>query len=172
MIDDPVYFDVADTLLQCAADALSSTTTRGAPERQAVVIGVPAHDNCCDGQLTASLMRIFPSTNFPDEDTFSMICGPPFMVLHIDIEIVRCAPTLDNLGHAPTLEEITESSQLVAIDARAVWAGVACCLKQNVDNPPYWNAAARPQEFITPDGGCVGSRLTVYVGLTSGCGCE
>ena len=169
MIDDTVLFDLAEALLICAVHSLDTTTSEGAPDRQLVVIGTPPHDNCCDGQITASLMRQFPSSVFPEEDVTKTVCGPPYTVIHIDIEIVRCAPTQDNLGHFPTTNEIMHSSRLVAIDAQAVWAGIACCLQTHEYD---WTSTMRPQEFITPEGGCVGSRLTAYVGLTNGCGCE
>lgn len=169
IINDTVLFDVADELLQCAATALDERTTAGAPDYQAVVVGLPAHDNCCAGQLTVSLVRQYASGIFPEEDTTTTPCGPPYTVLVFDVEIIRCAPTLDGLGNFPDYTVLTEAARLIYIDAQAVWAGIACCLKAREYT---WNSSMRNQEMITPDGGCHGSRLRVYVGLTNGCGCE
>lgn len=167
--DDAVFYDIANNLRLCAYHEVHTRTKLGAPSNSYVTVGVPSHDNCCDGQLTASIMRIYPSSLFPEEDYRKAPCGPAFVAVHIDIEIVRCAPMIDGQGHFPSIQEIDGSSRQVYIESQAVWRGVECCLSANADK---WASTIREQAFITPEGGCVGSRLTVIVGLTNGCDCE
>lgn len=170
-MDDMVIFDVAAMILACATVSLDDTTSAGAPARRYVAIGLPAHDDCCEGQLTVSLVRHYTSMSFPTQDTVQVQCGMPYVAIDLNVEIIRCAPTLDNLGRPPTIGEINASSQLVAIDALAVWNGVACCLqtRREVDD---WASVMRETQYITPGGGCVGSRLFITVGLTKGCPCQ
>lgn len=169
MINDPIFFDLAEMLLECAASGLQNDTTLGVPAYRAVVIGEASHDNCCEGQLTVAYTRQFPSSQFPEEDFFTTTCGPPYTVLEYDIEHIICSPTINGLGRFPAAQAITENAKEVLIAARAIWAAVACCLQANLRD---FNSVMRAQEAITPEGGCVGSRLTVWIGLTTGCGCE
>lgn len=161
-MDDPIIYDVAAELLACACAALEATTA-GCPARATVVAGEAAWDDCCEGQLTVSVPTIFPSTTFPDPDTRNAVCGPPFTAFDVDVEIVRCAPTVNSSGRAPSVADLNASALIWHLDARAVWTGVLCCLHAH---RLEWNSVVRQQIALGPEGGCVGSRLTVTVGLT------
>lgn len=170
-MDDTILYDVAQIILACARDALDETFA-GAPEKSYVVIGTPAHDDCCadGGQLTITLTRQYASTQFPSEDITQVQCGPAFTALDLDVEIVRCHPSIDELGRAPTIEEMENAAQTAYVDMLTVWNAVACCLivmreQQN------WSSVMRRQVPISPEGGCAGSRLSITIGLTRGCEC-
>jgi hypothetical protein len=169
------FFELLQRLLTCAADALDATQ-HPAPTEQHVVVGLPVHENCCDddggdigGQLTVNLTRYYPSRTFPEEDATIVLCAPPFRAADIDVEIIRCAPfdrEVNGLTCDPTIAGRVDS------DASAVWSGVVCCLVELHSTDPYLEWVVRQQIVVGPEGGCVGTRLSISVGFPGECGCE
>ena len=169
-MDDTLILDAAQTILDCARAGLEATSNQ-APARVYVSMGEPAHDDCCDGQLVAWWSRQYPSGTFPDEQFRSALCGWTQTAVEVNVEVVRCSPGPDVNGNPPSVQALEEVSRVTYIDARAVWTSVLCCLVHHVRPPSRWSAVVGQQVPIGPEGGCVGSRMTVVVGLIDGCAC-
>jgi hypothetical protein len=161
------YWLIANEVLDAAKAALDETQW-GAPSRSYVAIGVPAHDDCCEGQLTVSMPRIYPSDRFPDSDRRPIVCGGAQTAVELEVEVVRCAPTFDDNGTPPSVALLMESARQQAYEKRAIWLAVQCLLVAHRD---VWSAIVREHVDITPEGMCAGSTLRVTVGFVDGCGC-
>lgn len=172
MSDDTVVYDLAADLLECARAALAGTS-QGAPGRRYVSVNRPAHDNCCQaqGQLTVAIIETYPSREFPTRVTDPAPCGAPYTVVTFEVEIIRCAPMSANDGTPPSAALLSASARDVEIDARAVWAGVMCCLLDRVALGLGFEAYGAGQVRIQPQGGCTGSRATFVAGLVDQCLC-
>lgn len=167
MNDLKVYTLALELLAECVT-ALNDTSN-GAPARSYVAEGIPAHDNCCEGQLTVSIVRRYASTTFPQIDDRPAACSGPYLVVDFAIEAVRCAPVQDDNLNPPTVEALLASARQVEIDARAIWQAVRCWLYEERGRP--MESLVGLQDSITPEGGCVGTRLAVSVGVLDGCKC-
>lgn len=157
-------YNTASLILGWAAAALEETP-QGCPDRRVVMIGdLAAWDNCCDGQLTVVVTQVFPSTTFPAPDQRIQNCGAPFTAMNVDVEIVRCGPTMDHQGNAPSVASLDSWARLVHHDARTIRWNVRCALNQN---RRLYDAIERQQLFLN-DGACGGSRLSLTIGMRDG----
>lgn len=148
-------------LLDCACSALEKTAC-GCPCRAFVAAGAVAWDSCCDGgQLWVGIDRIFAYGNFPAPAGVAT-CMPP-LAADLSIGVLRCAPTLNDQGEAPTAAQLTTSGAQVWEDAYAVITAIACCLGEHARARPFVMGNQRP---LGPAGACVGSELKVTVALT------
>jgi hypothetical protein len=166
-------FELLQQLLECAANALDATSYQ-APSRQCITAGEPVWEDCCDdsvgnvgGQLTVNVVRYYPSTTFPDEDSRVVTCGPPLRAADINVQVLRCAPVWDGNGSAPCDDTVAER---LDSDSEALWNGVICCLL-DLHRTEFIEWTLRQQVVNGPEGGCVGSTLTITVGMPSTCGC-
>jgi hypothetical protein len=159
--DDRIIYDVAHVLLDCALDALVATSY-GAPARAYVNVGIPAHDDCCDGQLTVTIPRRFRSSTFPDPDDRVVQCGGGLLALSFQVEIVRCWPGTDDNGDAPTVEQLEAASLQQMVEGRAVYAALECCLYEYRN---VWMSLLGDQTDVGPEGMCAGSVTNGYVGF-------
>lgn len=161
-------YGVAADLLECARAELAGTAA-GAPERRCVVPGGAASfEDCCAGQLTVHARRTFASSSFPNEDRAVQPCFAGLVAVEYVVTILRCAPTGKG-PKPPTCEQLDASARTTMADAAAVRRGVACCLHENRQKVV---AVLGAQPFVAPQGGCVGSELSVTVGLFDGCPCQ
>ncbi|MGW9410306.1 hypothetical protein [Streptomyces diastaticus] len=183
--------DLAEAVLGCVCAALDAAVAdgvdgaAGCPCRACVVPGTPAWDECdaldgCaggpPGQLTVNVARIFPSSpdRFPAQDVSVQGvrgCTPPHITaVELVVTLLRCVPTVDETGCAPTCEELNEAAQAIHVDAATVYSALWCCLPGLSPNP------RRPRRFVLgaqtiigPQGGCAGLEQRVTVALP-GCG--
>lgn len=159
-------------LLDCACSALEKTDC-GCPGRAFVAAGTVDMTQCCsDGQLWVAIDRIYAYDRFPSPAGV-VTCMPP-LAADLSVAILRCAPTGNDQGDAPTCRELNDSSAQVYEDAYAVMTAVTCCLAEAGKMRPFVIGAQRP---LSPSNGlCVGSTLAVTVALTDpppGCeGCS
>lgn len=171
-MDNLYVHSAVSTILECARSGLEATSNQ-APKRVYVSMGEPAHDDCCDGQLVAWWSRQYPSAAFPDADVRNALCGWAQTAVEVNVEIVRCSPGVNpNTGEAPSVEVLAEVARVNYVDARAVWTSVLCCLTEHIRPPSRWSAIVAGQVPVGPSGGCVGSRMTVVIGLADGCACD
>lgn len=165
-------YQVAGLLLTCACEMLELTPS-GCPDRRCVVPGlIPEAVNCCQGQhggqLTVNLVRTFPSRQFPNPDLSASNCSAPWNVVTYNITVFRCMPT-GSIPHAPSCEALDDTALVTMTDMEAVRLGVFCCLTDRETTSPLLGEA---YEWLFGDhvtteaqGGCVGSVLTVQVGI-------
>lgn len=169
MYDPLLLYYVASDLLNCAL-AQVSRTQAGVPSRVGVVPGQFADDDCCAGMLLASVGQTYASSVFPVPDLTIDQCLLGLTATEINIRIIRCAPGPSPAGAPPTVTQLDDAARIWAEDARAVWSGVLCCLGA------FQNAGIqtqmRPQQPYGPAGACMGSELTVVVGINDPCQCS
>jgi hypothetical protein len=170
-VSDDLIFAAAESLLDCVRVALDATPDQ-APSRAYVSMGEPAWDDCCSGpqagQLVVWWSRVYESSDFPDADDRPVVCQSGFTAVEFQVEVVRCAPGGDENGNPPTADVLHASAAQANVDARAVWRGVQCCRQEHRYD---WSSIIAGQVPTGPQGGCVGSRLTLTIGLIDGCGC-
>jgi hypothetical protein len=147
-------------LLDCVCASLEKTSC-GCPCRAFVASGTVAWDSCCDGgQLWVGVDRIYAYGTFPAPAGI-VTCSPP-LATDIVIGVLRCAPTINDQGEAPSAAALSASSAQVYEDAYAVTNGVLCCLTPTARQRPFVMGNQRP---IGPQGGCVGTELRLTVAL-------
>lgn len=177
--------DIASAVLGCVCHALDETRVDvdgypGCPScRACVVPGTPAWEDCQDpcsgdggGQLTVHVARMWPTTQFPEEDREVRgtrgCMPPPTTAVELVVTLLRCAPVGTEDGCPPTCEELEEVARTVHTDMAVVYSALMCCLPQT--------AGRRGRRFVMgqsrtvgPQGGCVGVEQRVIVALP-GCG--
>ncbi|MFI7467417.1 hypothetical protein [Nonomuraea sp. NPDC049646] len=176
--------DLMRVMLACVCEALDEAALAveghpGCPCRACVVAGPPAWDQCTDpcggdqvgGQLTVHLERIFPSTEFPQEDR--QVRGTPgcrapaTTAAEIVVTLLRCAPVLDERGCPPACEVLESSARTVHVDAATVYSALMCCLPHTAGRRGRRFLMGRTR-VLGPQGGCVGVETRVIVAL-AGC---
>jgi hypothetical protein len=178
--------DLAQAILGCVCAALDETAADidgypGCPCRACVVPGLPAWDSCADpctgetgGQLTVSVSRMYPSSNFPAQDAevqgLRGCTPPPITAVEYVVTLLRCAPLPTDRGCPPSCDEQAAAARTVHIDSAVIMNALLCCL-------PGTSPARRGRRFVLgqtrilgPEGGCVGVEQRVTVALP-GCGC-
>lgn len=168
MLTGPLaYYTLASMILAAARDELVRHTLP-IPGRVCVVPGAIAWDNCeCDdGQLAVSVDRYYLTDEFPTDQTQTVTgrCNSAYIVAEIIVQIIRCAPQPGEGMLAPTCAVLDASAQQVIADAYAVMTGVTCMLDGIVD-VHISDYEVRAQQFVGPEGACVGSELHVLVSL-------
>lgn len=181
---DPVSIDPylaadlqAKDLLACICSELDAMaalddTLKGCPCHAWVADGRPADDYCCEpcvadragGQLVVWLDTLFPYERFPAASGGPHRC-PVMFAGRFNIEIVRCAPTVDDSGRPPKKEAIEASARQRHADMIAMLRGALCCL----DECPQYSLGAITTRG--PAGGCVGSLLPVTLDIAT-CACD
>lgn len=151
----------ADELLQCICDALTAESECPCPCRVYVSAGTPAWDECCAGQLTSWVDGVFFHEVFPVRQTTAAVCSG---VLAGDfvVQLLRCAPVVDDSGNAPSHLILTESARLLNQEMYIAMKAIACCLSQAGRNRLYVIRDARP---VGPNGGCAGFEIRLTVQL-------
>lgn len=167
---DRIY-RVGAKLLDCACTMLAQTQF-GCPPRICLVPGEsPSVENCCagQGQLTVNVARIFESRSFPVADAGTPAnCDVPLEVVVYEVEVWRCAP-VGSPHSPPTCDALDDTARITMSDMTAVRWGIKCCLNNVASVSDVLPSGYRWtfEEHITkgPEGGCVGSSLSVVVGL-------
>lgn len=165
MSDSVLVYRYASDILECAREQLSVTGT-GVPAGMRCVVTTgeaTAWDDCCNGQLTVTIQSIFPSSNFPTQDDGTRVpCGVVAWGASLAITVLRCAPTISQSGKPPSVERVDASTQEVVADASAIRAAILCRFKPAA---PDVDVLIGAQQFVGPEGGCVGSVLLMTIGF-------
>jgi len=160
-------YEIAEAALEAARVALAAGPTP-TPKRVGVVNGAIAWDNCdtC-GLLAVGLTRCFLSDDFPVEAgvTPQGKCSSAWLCAQFSLQIARCAPSPDDQGNGPTVEELDASAQVVMGDAAIILPAIACALHQLADVDDIMDYVITQQPVVGPFGGCVGSQLDFIVAI-------
>lgn len=151
--DAPVFASMV-ALQQCVCEEIEK---RGLPSVCfcGVVPGSTAVlDFAEEGMAWVRLNTAAPSIVFPSQDQSLRSCGAP-LAYQFEVGIVRCAPTLDDDGSPPTLEEQFEATRLQMADMEAIRAAIQCCL-------PNASKILNSYTPYGPQGGALGGWWTVY----------
>lgn len=117
-----------------------------------MVVGDPAFDDCCEGQLTISLNRLYVHDNFPSAAAGPVFCSTP-LAGDFTVTLLRCAPTVKDDGTPPTCDELSESARQILSEFYITFRAIICCLAAKKRNQKF---LMRDSTTIGPDGGCVG----------------
>lgn len=163
-----LLYDLAREILDYAAQAITESGLV-VPERKAVVSGaIAAWDDCCPGQITSRVQRIYRADAFPAEatDVRSLGCDETTLAAVFTVEFTRCAPTPDDSGTPPTAQVLSANAQEVLLHALAVYRGVWCWATAHEEY-----AVVGGMDPLGPDGGCVGYAVSVTVDVGNVCPC-
>lgn len=156
-------FDLAETLLDRASDALDvSRTGNPNPKRQFVSMGAPVADQCCEhsGQLTVHLAGFQEDGYALEPKSINNKC-----VLQLDahywVTLFRCYPA----GVNPQPAELNNASERLYKDQWALMDG----LKRDwCDIVPDGCDMVRIglMKVLTPQGGCAGFAVEIVITLS------
>ncbi|MCZ7478884.1 hypothetical protein [Micromonospora sp. WMMC273] len=164
-VTDPVVLPVAVELL----GALAEETAR-VPEPPAVTALRPGdrielllstnRDECCEGLAWVRVVRVYPSREFPAQDTAYQTCSPVQWAVVFELGAARCAPT-PGASALPTAQEWMDTTTAVLNDAAAVRRAVAAFMELDIDRM-YLAGIWSP---LTTEGGCVGGAMQLTVAV-------
>lgn len=138
-----------------------AATEEGEPGRVCVVPGAEvAWDECECGQLTVHHRNVYPSKHFPTayEEKPWTKCEPGLWVVELVVTVVRCAPDPGPDDTPPSCESLDKTARIQDTDVEAMQLGVLCAVAGTFHQ-------MLNHVTVGPGGLCVGSALTVLVGL-------
>ena len=150
-------YDLANYWKCCVEDALTNADSD--PVSAYVGVAEVAWDDCC-GQLVVAPERVYRSVIFPSENNTEEFCFAGQLVVDLVVLLVRCVPTVDDRGRAPTPAALDNAHRSFLKDAATVWTAVSCC-----DLPDDWERANVAQTFVGAQGGCVAVETRFTIGI-------
>lgn len=111
-----------------------------------------AWDNCCDGQLSFQLRSLTPK--YRDANgriSMRSLCAVDWWIAVIEVQIVRCTPSVSSAGAPPTPAAIQSSGTQIIDDMQALLAAFTANTMVYEVGP--WTPKG-------PEGGCVGGSWT------------
>lgn len=173
MTTPDLFQPVMAALLTCAHDALIENDRPVGRVQLAPGIET-AWDNCCEdsGQLSVRLVQVYPTagvnTSFPGQDTRPS-CAPTLLAARLEVEVIRCAHTLDDGGVAPSAARVTEDANNTTWDASILFQALMCCLSDGVQGVHTWVIDRWDPKGVS--GGCAGGAWQLLVAVGH-CGCS
>lgn len=154
---------LANKLLACLCAELATNPSpplycclRGGQE-VAQDLGSRFGDECCQGLGYVKVNNIYPSTNFPEQDTEAYDCVRAWAV-ELEMGVFRCAP--GQVGSLVPCADWTATAQQLMHDAQAMRKAACCLFAQLLPGtgtlPGQWTP-------LGPQGGCTGGVMTVLV---------
>lgn len=125
--------------------------------------GVPIEIGGCDesgscGAVSVRLVRVFPSTSFPDPER-SAVCGT-LLAMELVVSAYRCVPVGQDDGSGPTQEEYAAWSLQQYADMMALRRAIACCFAGSHSDIDYVLTGFTP---IPAQGGIAGGQWGLFV---------
>lgn len=149
--------DIAEWLLSTTGTALADCG-RDPISRAYVAAGQIAWDDCC-GMLVVAPERVYRSQTFPAEATDEEICFGGYIAIEYLVLLVRCVPTVDDRGRAPSVADLQAAYDSLLGDAAVVYNAVTSTL------PDYWVRSSVSQSFTGAEGGCIGVETRLTIGI-------
>lgn len=164
---DVISIDVANSVLAYLTDFGCGVVERFCR----LVPGDIAWDQCDCGMFAQTITAPYPSNTFPTpaSDQPQTECGPLLIVYPVTAELVRCAPTVDDEGTAPTCAELETAARTLECDRQALRLGVTCALTDLRDTDRIIEFTVGEAASTGPQGGCVGVSLTYRIGVPNVC---
>lgn len=156
-------FDVCELWLSRCLTALEDCGSEKI-ETSYVAAGAAAWDTCC-GLLVAAPERVYRSAVFPTEGSTDYACDDAELVVDVVVLLLRCVPTIDDHGSAPSPEALGAAFDRVLADAAVIWNAVTGEL------PEGWDRANVDQQYVGAQGGCIGVETRFTIGLPQDAWC-
>ncbi|MEU9323189.1 hypothetical protein AB0D91_05155 [Streptomyces canus] len=163
MISGPLkWYSVASRLEQAIYAELTVT-----PARHGVVPGAIAWDACDCGLLAVSVGQIYPTETFPNpvQARVGNGCDAPWEAAEVIMQVVRCMPTVDDLGEPPKVEALDTAAQEILRDAYEMMRAVSMTLCEMNEAREISDFLMRPLTPQGPSGACGGNELRAVVSL-------
>ena len=148
---------VLEDLLADVVDALEAACTPVG--KSSIETGTIAWDWCCEGHAYVRVPRIHPSNPFPQQALRQGNCALPTAVM-VEVGVLRCAPTMDNLGNSPDAEDVTASSLEVYDDASTVYEVLR---DFQIGNGARADTVIESWEPFDSQGGCAGGAWVAWI---------
>lgn len=166
-----LFYDIAEEALAAVVDGLNTVLPPEHRHDMAVVVnGPPALDDWdgCARAVTAWLEFVTPSTTPPNPAAGVVICTPPWPMVQVVVQTIRCEPTIDQQAHLPPAVDLDAAARLVAVDAFVAWNALAlwAVAKYQADEDD-WSVAMGLSQAVPPAGGLVGWETRVVVTPTA-----
>lgn len=158
---------VAEVFLSRVREALEACPTSEPLISTYIVAGELAWDDCC-GVLVAAPLRTFRTQSFPAAIVNHTNCDTSLLAVEVVVILLRCAPSIDMLGRAPTPQEMNDSFTATMNDAAVIYNAVT-----GDDLPEGWERANVEQTFAGAEGGCIAvdTRFTIGLPQSYWCAC-
>jgi hypothetical protein len=150
--------DVAAWLLAQVESALAECD-REPLNRAYVAAGQIAWDDCC-GMLVVAPERVFRSSTFPVQETNEELCWGGYLTVDLLVLLVRCIPTVDDRGRAPSAAALDAAYTGIIEDAAVVFNAVISAMPNR-----EWMRATPTQTFVGAEGGCIGVETRLTLGI-------
>lgn len=165
------FYDVANVLIENVGVALADSAG-GQVERACVVPGEIAWDGCNCGLLAISVRNWTLTDDFPQSSaafganaTRATPCNLPWLVGELHIQVVRCAPIPDGNALSVPCAALDEAARILISDAYVTLTETVSTLCELRESDQIIDYVLSNQETLGPAGDCVGTELTVQVGL-------
>jgi hypothetical protein len=188
---DPLALDsLVDSIHDCACSALTATAEQvdgqpGCPCLSCKVPGAPrwdcraaTGDDCAAGQLTVRVTRLFPSIDFPRQDSTSSGCEPATIVAEVAVLLLRCMPLHAPNDEAcpPTCDQLAEAARIQHVDMLTLFRMANCCVAAiERGSRRRTRTVIQSHRAVGGEAGtsaeCVGSELVLLVDVGNPCGC-
>lgn len=149
--------DVAEWLLTTVETALDDCG-RDPINLRYVAAGSIAWDDCC-GMLVVAPERTYRSVTFPAPATDEELCFGGYLAIEFLVLLVRCIPTVDDRGRAPTQAQLQAAYTELLEDAAVVYNACVAPL------PDYMVRSSVTQSFGGAEGGCISVETRFIIGL-------
>lgn len=137
---DPMVGPLMDDLLACVADRLAVTPSGAvstvflAPGELAAAdyCGAVARGGRCSSQAWVRLVRVYPSNDFPIQDSVPRGGCPPLWAAELEVGVLRCVPVAATdrtgaKGAPPSPVDQTNATLGQLADMRALVLATQCC---------------------------------------------
>lgn len=172
MSGEQTPFSVAAAVLAYVDQALCEAGRE--PGAKMVAAGGLVVEDCCDGLLIVAPERIYRTVEpFPTEALADAVCGDYPIAVALVVSVLRCTPTMDDKGRAPSIASQEAALCDLLADGAVVWKALRDrgLLGDDGSGFPDWERAALSQTYFGGEGACVGVETRVTVGIEQSSWC-
>lgn len=157
---------LTDVLASASAAVAQARTGHAAPAIQMISHGPPVIDACeGTGRLAVYLDSLDPRYIEQNGGLPLGRCAvAPFA--RVIVELWRCYPVPDHLGHPPTVDSEEEAAEGLLIDAWSLWTGMLSdALSGAIVPGPCDTVQLEPLAVLEPNGGAAGIQVPMMIQL-------
>jgi hypothetical protein len=158
-VTDTNYITFAQLLLNCLCNSLAQTANpvTNCCLRTGALNGIGS-DLCVCGMAWVRIGNIYPSSQFPAQDTAPQLCGPYSNVLELEMGVSRCRPQGDAMN--PVDCEAETALAVVLANDREAMRQALCCAVGPLERDMWVDGGSQPLEA---QGSCIGTTHTLLV---------